>query len=80
MRKTLSEGFEIDYELFRYPDYQEEVSLQMRIEKFMLQNESESFDDEGDESNVQLVDSEPEDPSVGNNLKNESKVRLLILS
>ena len=41
-------------------DYQEDLLLQMRMEQLMLQNVSESSDDEGGESDEQLVESEPE--------------------
>ena len=56
----MTDGFEFDEQLFPNPYYQEELLLQMGIEQLMLQNDSESSDDEDGESDVQLVESEPE--------------------
>ena len=59
-QKTLTGGFEFDEELLGNPDYQEELLLQLGIEKLMLENDRESSDDEDDENLVEVVDVEPE--------------------
>ena len=56
-QKTLTGGFEFDEELSGNPDYQEELLLQLRMEKLMLQNDRESSDDENE---VEVFEIEPE--------------------
>ena len=41
-------------------DYLEDLLVQMVMEQLTLQNDSESSDDEGGESDEQVVESEPE--------------------
>ena len=59
-QKTLTGGFEFDEELLGNPDYQEELLLQLGMEKLMLQDDRESSDDEDDENEVEVVEIEPE--------------------
>ena len=56
----MTDGFEFDEELLGKRDYQEELLLQLGMEKLMLQNDRESSDDKDGENEVEVVEIEPE--------------------